>query len=139
MAASDMAAALAELARRKREQLGLLNEASDRTKQLADAIDRKDQVSVQMVLAMRDGPIRAMRALEDGIEDFLPTLPEEDARRCDALLHGAAAETPEEEPLAALAAQFRSRLKSVAELDETLSVRMGGKKSFYHIYKKPQK
>ena len=131
--------ALAELARRKREQLGLLNEVSDLTKQLADAIDRKDQVSVQMVLAMRDGPIRAMRALEDGIEDLLPALPEEDARRCDALLHGAAAETPEEEPLAALAAQFRSRLKSVAELDETLSVRMGGKKSFYHIYKKPQK
>ena len=131
--------ALAELARRKREQLGLLDEVSDLTKQLADAIDRKDQVSVQMVLAMRDGPIRAMRALEDGIEDFLPTLPEEDARRCDALLHGAAAETPEEEPLAALTARFQSRLKTVAELDEKLSVRMGGKKSFYHIYKRPQK
>ena len=131
--------ALAELGRRKREQLGLLDEVSDLTKQLAEAIDRKDQVSVQLVLTMRDGPIRAMRALEDGIEVFLPTLPEKDARRCHALLHGAAAETPEEEPLAALTARFQSRLKTVAELDEKLSVRMGGKQSFYHYYKKPQK
>ena len=131
--------ALAGLAGRKREQLILLDEASDLTKQLAEAIDRKDQVSVQMVLAMRDGPVRAMRDLEDGIEAFLPTLPDEDARRCDELLHGAAAETPEEEPLAALVARFQSRLKSVVELDEKLSVRIGGKKSFYHIYQKPQK
>ena len=134
-----MAAALAELSRRKREQLGLLDEASDLTKQLAEAIDRKDQVSVQMVLEMRDGPIRAMREIEDGIEAFLPELPEEDARRCHALIHGAAAQSPEEEPLAALAARFRSRLESVLELDEKLSVRLGGNKSFYHFYQKPQR
>lgn len=133
-----MAAALAELSRRKREQLGLLDEASDLTKQLAEAIDRKDQVSVQMVLEMRDGPIRAMREIEDGIEAFLPELPEEDARRCHALIHGAAAQSPEEEPLAALAARFRSRLESVLELDEKLSVRLGGNKSFYHFYQKPR-
>lgn len=139
MAAPDMASALAELAGRKREQLGLLEEASDLTRQLADAIDRRDQVSVQLVLAMRDDPIRAMRALEDGIEDFLPTLPDEDARRCDALLRGAAAETPEEEKLAVLVARFRSRLQSVVEMDEKLSVRLGGKRSFYHYYQKPQK
>ena len=133
-----MTAALAELSRRKREQLGLLDEASDLTKQLAEAIDRKDQVSVQMVLEMRDGPIRAMREIEDGVEAFLPTLPEEDARRCHALMHGAAAESPEEEPLAALVASFRSRLESVLGLDEKLSVRLGGNKSFYHFYQKPQ-
>lgn len=138
MASADMAAALAELSRRKREQLALLEEASDLTKQLAEAIDRKDQVSVQMVLEMRDGPIRAMREIETGVEAFLPTLPAEDARRCDALLHGAAAETPEEEPLAAIVARFRSRLGIVLELDEKLSVRMGGNKSFYHFYKKPR-
>lgn len=139
MAALDMAAGLAELSGRKREQLGLLDEVSDLTKQLAEAINRKDQVSVQMVLEMRDGPIRAMRDLEDGIEAFLPTLPDKDARRCHALIHGAAAETPEEEPLAALVARFRSQLKSVVELDEKLSVRIGGKKSFYNIFQKSQK
>ena len=138
MAAPDLAAALAELSKRKREQLTLLDEVSDLTKQLAEAIDRKDQVSVQMVLAMRDGPIRAMRTIEDGIEEFLPSLPEENARRCYALLRGAAAETSGEEPFAALIARFRSRLGNVAELDERLSVRMGGNKSFYHYYKKPQ-
>lgn len=138
MAAPELAAALAELSRRKREQLALLDEVSDLTRQLADAVDRKDQVSVQMVLAMRDGPIRAMRSLEDGIEEFLPALGEEDARRCYALLRGAAAETAGEEPLAALVARFRSRLESVVELDEKLSIRMGGNKSFYHYYKKPQ-
>lgn len=138
MVAPDLAATLAELSRRKREQLGLLEEVSDLTKQLAEAINRRDQVSVQMVLAMRDGPIRAMREIEDGIEVFLPALPAEDARRCDALLRGGAAETADEEPLAALVARLQSRLKSVAELDEQLSVRMGGKKSFYHYYKKPQ-
>lgn len=137
MAASEPAAALAELSRRKREQLILLDEVSDLTKQLAEAIDRRDQVSVQMVLAMRDDPIRAMREIEDGIEVFLPALPEEDARRCDALLRGAAPETAEEEAFAALIARFRARLENVAELDERLSVRMGGNKSFYHYYKKP--
>lgn len=138
MAPSDLEAALAELSRRKREQLTLLDEVSDLTRQLAEAIDRKDQVSVQMVLAMRDGPIRAMREIEDGIEVFLPALDEAEARRCDALLRGAPAETAGEEPLAALVARFRSRLESVAELDERLSRRMGGNKSFYHYYKKPQ-
>lgn len=138
MPAAELAAALGELSRRKREQLGLLYEVSELTERLAEAIDRRDQVSVQMVLSMRDGPIRTMREIEDGIEEYLPSLPEEDARRCDALLRGAAVELAEEEPLAALVASFRSRLKSVAELDEKLSVRMGGRKSFYHYYKKPK-
>ena len=133
-----MAASLAELSRRKREQLGLLDEVSDLTKQLAEAIDRKDQISVQMVLEMRDGPVRAMREIEDGVEAFLPTLPEKDARRCHELLHGAAAESPEEEPLAAAVARFRSRMEGVLKLDEKLSVRLGGNKSFYHFYRKPQ-
>ena len=138
MAAPELAAALAELSKRKREQLALLDEVSDLTRQLAEAIDRRDQVSVQMVLAMRDGPIRAMREIEDGIEAYLPALGAEDARRCYALLRGAVAETACEEPFAALIARFRSRLGSVAELDEKLSLRMGGNKSFYHYYKKPQ-
>ena len=47
------AAELEELSRRRREQMVRLMEVSDLTGQLKQALDRNDQVSVNMMLTMR--------------------------------------------------------------------------------------
>ena len=47
----------------------LLNEVMDVSRQMAEAVDRDDQVAIQMLVSMREEPVRklqrARRALEE--------------------------------------------------------------------------
>lgn len=126
---------LEELFRRKRSQSLLLNETADLTKQLKEALDRRDQVSVQMVMRMREAPLREMLELEEGIEAYLLSLPESSAIRGKILLNGGAAEEAAEEPLCEEVAKFRRLLNTVIELDRQISVGIGGNKSFYNKFR----
>lgn len=42
----------------------LLNELEDVTRQLGEAIDRNDQVSMQMLVAMREDPLEKLQAAD---------------------------------------------------------------------------
>lgn len=126
---------LEELCRRKRSQSLLLNETAGLTKELKEALDRGDEVSVQMLMGMREAPIRGMCELEEGIEAYLLSLPESSAIRGKSLLCGDAAAEAAEEPLCAEVAKFRRLLGSVIELDKQLSIRMGGDQSFYNKFR----
>ena len=126
---------LEELLRRKRRQSLLLNETADLTKQLKEALDRKDQVSVQMVMRMREAPLQGLCELEDGIEAYLLSLPESSAIRGKALLNGGAASSAAEGPLCEEVAKFRRLLDGVIELDRQISIGIGGNKSFYNKFR----
>lgn len=126
---------LASLCQWKKQQMVKLMEVSDLTEQLAQAVERRDQASISMLLSMREEPIRQLQEIETSIQEYLPTLPSEEAIRCAELLKGEAAQTPGEEPLALQVAQDRRLLEQIQKLDEKTSVTLGGKQSFYRKYR----
>lgn len=119
----------------KKRQYLLLTELDGLTGQLAQATDRKDQVSVKMVLAMRQGPMAQLQEIEDTIRAQLQAMPEDVAIRMGALLNGKAAQGPEEEELCKQVAQNQRILQKVTELDQRISLRLGGKRSIYQKFR----
>ncbi len=119
----------------KRRQAKCLLEIGQLTDQLADALGRRDQVSVDMLLAMRQEPIGKAQELDEGIKSYLLTLSEEDAIRCSELLGGGEGETPEEKTLAKVSAQNRRTLERIREVDRRISLQVGGRRSFYESYR----
>ena len=125
---------LEELRRRRRDQIVRLMEVQDLTEQLRQAVERRDQVSVRVLLSMREPPIRQLQEIEEGIQSYLLTLPEEDAIRGGALLNGAPPETSEEEALSEQQMIYRRALEKTVAADRRVSEGLGGKRSFYKKY-----
>ena len=127
---------LQELCRRKRDQLVRLMEISDLTREMQTAAERRDEVSLNMLLSMREAPLRQMQEIEQGIQDYLLTLPEDEAILYSDLLSGEEkAEEPEEEPLCEQVAKYHRLLASVIEMDKRMSLHLGGKQSFYKTFR----
>lgn len=127
---------LEELRQLKKTQFIALNELTGLTEQLAQAVDRRDQVSVQMVLSMRQAPIMRLQEAEETLRSRLLTMPEETAARMCALLNGAGAEVPEEEPLCLQVAQNTRLLERITAVDKRISMHLGGgRRSFYNTYR----
>ena len=117
----------------KNSQVLRLIEISDITKEMTVAAGHNDRVSFQMLLGEREAPIQQIWELEERIRRALLTLPREDAIRCHELLHGAAAERPEEAALCDQVARYQRILDTVIAADSSLSERMSGNKSFYRL------
>ena len=126
---------LEELCRRKKEETVKLLGIADVTRQIAEAVERRDEVAAQMLLGEREAPVRELHELEEGVRAYLLEVPEAEAIRLSELLRGAEAETEEEKLLAEQSAQFRRILESVIAIDKQLSVRLGGNQSFYKKYR----
>ena len=126
---------LEELRARKKTQFVKLLEVSDATKRMAEAVDRRDEVSANLLLAERERPLLELTELEESIRAYLLTLPEERAVRAGELLNGAAAEAEEELPLAEQVAQYRRLLSSTQDRDRELSLRLGGSRSLYRKFR----
>ena len=126
---------LEELCQRRRVQMLRLMEVADLTAQLAQALDRRDQVSVTLLLSMREEPLRLLEEMERDLRAHLLDLPRQDAIRANELLQGAQAETEEEEALCEQTARYRRLLESVAAQDRQLSLRIGGARSFYRTFR----
>jgi len=122
---------LSELYQWKKQQMMKLMEIADLTDQLSQAVERRDEVSVDMLLNMREDPIRQVQELEKRIQEHLRTLPPEEAARLSELLKGEPAQGPEEEKLSAQVLQDRRLLERIQKADNQTSVRLGGKRSFY--------
>lgn len=127
--------AIGELRSRKRLQTLRLIEANDLTKQIAEAAERGDMIAAQMLLGEREEPVRAAYEVEEQIRAYLQGLPEQTAIRLSALLRGADAESEEEQPLVDQVTQYRRLLGALTEADKRLSIRIGGKRSFYEKFK----
>lgn len=108
-----------------------LNEALDLTRQIAEAADRNDEVSAQMLVSMRQDPTDKLAMAQQALAQQRQALPENDGARLAALLKGAAAETPEETPLVSQIALNQRVLKQLVELDRAVSRKLAREKSIY--------
>ena len=108
-----------------------LNEALDLTRQLADAVDRDDQVTVQMLVAMRQEPTDKLAAAHEALSQQKAALPAQDRERLTALLKGAAAEEPAENALAGQVGLNQRVLKQLGELDRVVNRKLTREKSIY--------
>lgn len=126
---------LKELFLKARKQYIKLMEFFDLTQQLGEAVDRKDEVSVQMLLHMREDPIHSLTELEAQLHKGVLALPEEDAIRAHQLLTGSAPEKKEEEDLCQQIAQNLRLLERARELDRRVSLRIDGRHSLYSKYR----
>lgn len=110
----------------------LLNEVMDVSRQMAEAVDRNDQVAIQMLVSMREEPVRKLRQARQALVEQRDSLEPEEARRLSQLLNGAEAETEAEQPLAAQVGTNRRLLSQVLELDRVLNRKLTREESIYH-------
>ena len=108
-----------------------LNEALDLTRQLADAVDRDDQVSIRMLISMRQEPTDKLAAANQALAQQRQALPEADSQRLAALLNGAEAEESAEAPLAAQVGVNQRTLKQLVDLDRVVNRKLAREKSIY--------
>lgn len=114
----------------------LLNELEDLTRQMGQAIDRNDQVSLEMLVAMREEPIAKLQAADQAVREQLEALDDrEEAAQLAGMLDGGTPAEPGGRTQQMLCEQVSAnnrRLKQILELDRVLNQRMGREKSMYH-------
>lgn len=115
----------------ERKKYNLLSEVMDVSRQLGEAMDRNDDVSVRMLIAMRQEPLLQLQELQRAADLKRENLSPEERERISALGQGAAPRGEEETTYQNQAGSARRLLERIVELDERLNRRMGGKNSFY--------
>ena len=115
----------------EKRRYALLSELFDLTKQLAEAVDPNDEVTIQMLLSMREGPLAQMRQVEENLTRQRSSLSEEDGRRLAELLSGAQAQRQEENALSGQVGTNRRLLGQLVELDKRVNKKVTREKSVY--------
>ena len=113
----------------------LFNEVDDLSRQLGEAIDRRDEVAIKMVLAMRSEPIEKLMIADRSLRELLMSLESgEESARIRAILNGDEdkATTEQEKLLAEQAAMNIRAHQKLLELDGVLNRRIAKDKSIYH-------
>ena len=107
----------------------LLNELEDLTRQMGEAIDRNDQVSLQMLIAMREEPLGKLQEADQAIRDQLELLADKlEAAQLASMLNGglpADSDKRTQQQLCEQVASNTRRLKRIIELDRQLNQRLG--------------
>ena len=120
-----------DLAVLERKKYNLLSETMDLSQQLGEAMDRGDEVSVRLLVAMRQEPILSLEEVKQAIDIKLESLPPEDREKVLRLAGGAAPEGEEETAYFNQLGSARRLLERVLELDQRLNRRLAGDSSFY--------
>ena len=123
-----IAAALAT----ERKCYAALTEVMELTQDLSDAVERQDQVTVQMFLSMRQEPINQLKEYRSLQRKRCASLPEEESAALWKVLTGKGADgTGQLQDLEKVVGQNQSLLERIQQADRQVSVSLGGKKSFY--------
>ena len=113
----------------------LLNELEDLTRQMGQSIERNDQVSLEMLIAMREEPLGKLQAADQAIRDQLELLPDKlESAQLASMLNGGPPADPDKRIQQQLCEQVASnnrRLKLIVELDRRLNERLGRENSVY--------
>ena len=113
----------------------LLNEFEDLTRQIGQSIDRNDQVSMQLTIAMREEPLAKLQAADQAVREQLEALPDrEEAAQLAAMLDGGPPADPGvrvQQMLCEQVASNKRRLKQIMEFDRMLNQRLARDKSAY--------
>lgn len=110
----------------------LLDEVLDLSRQMAEAVDRGDDVVIQMLLGMRAEPIHKMKKTDDALRSRRKELPAEEGDRLAGLLNGTVPPEEQEEELLFRQAESNRRLhQQVMELERVLNRKIARDKSLY--------
>ena len=113
----------------------LLNELEDITRQMSESIDRNDQVSLEMLIAMREEPLGKLQAADQAIRDQLELLTDKlEAAQLASMLNGGFPADPDvraQQQLCDQVAINNRRLKQIIELDRRLNERLAREDSIY--------
>ena len=115
----------------ERKKYNLLTEAMDLTRQLGEALDRNDDVSLRMLISMRQEPILQLEEVKKAAALRREGLSPEELERVSALAAGASPREGEEGAYFEEAGRCRRLLERLLELDRRLSLRLAGENSFY--------
>ncbi len=108
-----------------------LTELLELTNELSEAIQRQDQVSVQLFLSMRQEPLDRLRVCDTRLRRLCSLLPPAEGAQLRQVLNGQGGGTAATQGLERTVRQNRQLLEQITRIDERLNRRMGGKKSFY--------
>ena len=120
-----------DLAVLERKKYNCLSEVWDLSQQMGQAMDRNDDVSVRLLMAMRQEPLLQLQELQHAVSLKKEGLTPEDQERVSALNRGAAPQGDEETTYHSQAGSARRLLERIVELDERLNRRLAGEDSFY--------
>ena len=115
----------------ERKKYNLLNNVMDLSQQLATAMDRNDQVSVRMLVAMRQDPLTQLEEVKHNLSRRLLEFSPGDQDLAHRLLQGEAGSSPREQAVADQSNVNRRLLERIIELDRRLNHRLTGDKSYY--------
>ena len=117
----------------ERKRYTVLTEVMEITEELSDAFQRQDQVSVRLFLSMRQEPINQLREYQAIQRKRCAALPDEESEVLWTVLPGEGSGDGSEQlkALEKLAGQNRNLLERVQEADRQISMKLGGKKSYY--------
>jgi hypothetical protein len=109
-----------------------LYEITDLTQQMAQALDRNDQTTMQLLLEMRAQAITAVKTENEQFRGFIASIEEpKDREHLQGILNGHDIADAEEQPVAKLAASNTAQLNKVIQMDKVLNQRVARDKSFY--------
>ena len=120
-----------ELTVLERKKYNCLLEVEDVTRQLAEALDRNDQVAARILISMRQDPLLQLEEVDRSEKQRKSALSEEDQERIRTLLQKREPRYDGEDVFLEQAGKTRHLLERVVELDQRVSVRMAGDQSFY--------
>lgn len=108
-----------------------LSELLELTTELAEAIQRQDQVSVQLFLSMRQEPLDRLQVCDTSLRRLCSLLPPAEGAQLRQVLNGQSGGTAATQGLEQTVRQNRRLLEQITRIDERINRRMGGKNSFY--------
>ena len=114
----------------ERQKYNHLSELMDLTRQLGEAIDRGDEVSVRILVSMRNDPLVGLEELKKATQLRTEALSREERERVEELNSGASPEDENEILYVNQAGSARRLWERVVELDQRLNRRMAGDDSF---------
>ena len=115
----------------ERKKYTLLSEVMDLSQQLGEALDRSDDVSVRLLVSMRQDPILRLEEIKAAIGAKRDSMPPEEWERVNDLNGGAQPRDEDETVYLNQVGSVRRILERVLELDQRLNRRMAGDDSFY--------
>jgi len=110
----------------------LFVEVDDLSRQMADATNRQDEVSMQMILAMRSEPIERLTIADAALREHIASLGEEGLQIRKLLGGEVTAAHDETEKMVAEQAASNIRMhKKILEMDKVLNLKIAKDKSIY--------
>jgi len=120
----------------KKTQYIRMIEVMDSTKQLGTAVERKDDITVNILLSERQEPLLRLVEIDETIVSIIESQPYDDAVELDSVIHGAEPTVPETRALAQQVAKNNRLLSEIRQLDKVISKSIDSKKSFYNLIEK---